>query len=106
MMLSRIQMPLTAKRGEIMEIRIAMQHPMETGYRHDDMGRAIPANVINKLSVTYDGKEIFRAGMGTAISANPYLGFFTIVGNSGAVEFSWVDDKGETGSARVPLTVS
>jgi sulfur-oxidizing protein SoxZ len=104
-MLSRIQMPPKAKRGEIIEIRIAVQHPMETGYRHDDLGRVIPANVVNRLFARYDGNEIFRAEMGTGIAANPYLAFFTIAGNSGNVEFSWVDDKGESGFASMPLTV-
>lgn len=106
MMLSRIQMPLKAKAGEVIEIRIAVQHPMETGYRHDEMGNAIPANVVNRFVCRYGGEEIFRAEMGTGIAANPYLGFFTVARASGDVEFSWVDDKGETGEARVPLTVA
>jgi sulfur-oxidizing protein SoxZ len=105
-MLSRIQMPLKAKTGEVIEIRIAIQHPMETGYRQDEMGKSIPANVVNRLVCNYGGKEIFRAEMGTGIAANPYLAFFTVVGASGDVEFSWMDDKGETGEARVPLTVT
>ena len=106
MMLSRIQMPPKAKPGEIIEIRIAIQHPMETGYRHDELGQAIPANVVNRFVCNYGGNEIFRAEMGTGISANPYLAFFTVAGASGDVEFSWVDDKGETGAARVQLTVT
>ncbi len=104
-MLSRILMPKTAKRGEVIEIRIAIQHPMETGYRHDDLGRAIPANVVNRLLVQYGGNEIFRAEMGTGIAANPYLAFYTVAGNTGNVEFSWSDDTGETGSASALLTV-
>ncbi len=104
-MLSRIQVPPRPRRGETIEIRIALQHPMETGYRHDDLGRTIPANVVNRLSARYDGNEIFRAEMGTGIAANPYIAFFTVAGNSGNIEFSWGDDKGETGSASVLLTV-
>jgi sulfur-oxidizing protein SoxZ len=104
-MLSRIQMPQSAKRGDVIEIRIAIQHPMETGYRHDELGRAIPANVVNRMLVRYGGDEIFRAEMGTGIAANPYLAFFTIAQASGEVEFSWVDDTGETGFAKQTLTV-
>src|SRR5580692_11715569 len=85
MMLSRILMPPKAKPGEIIEIRIAIQHPMETGYRHDELGRPIPANVVNSLVCKYGGNEIFRAEMGTGIAANPYLAFFTIAGTSGDV---------------------
>ena len=105
-MLSRIQMPRKARPGEVIEIRIAIQHPMETGYRHNELGQPIAANVINRLTCKYGGNEIFRAEMGTGIAANPYLGFFTVAGASGNVEFSWVDDKGETGEARVPLVVT
>jgi sulfur-oxidizing protein SoxZ len=106
MMLSRIQMPPKAKPGEVIEIKIAIQHPMETGYRHDELGRAIPANVVNSLVCKYGGNEVFRAEMGTGIAANPYFAFFTVAGASGDVEFSWVDDKGVTGEARVPLNVA
>lgn len=105
MMLSRIQMPPTAKPGDVVEIRFAIQHPMETGYRHDDLGKPIPANVVNRLLVRYGGNEIFRAEMGTGISANPYLAFFTVAGATGDVEFTWMDDKGESGYAKQTLTV-
>src|SRR5580700_7876999 len=106
MMLSRVQMPKTAKPGEIVEIRIAIRHPMETGHRLDEMGRTIPANVVNRLVCNYAGKEIFRTEMGTGIAANPYLAFFAVAKVSGDVEFSWEDDKGETGTATFALTVS
>jgi sulfur-oxidizing protein SoxZ len=106
MMLSRVQIPKTAKPGEVVEIRIAIQHPMETGHRMDEMGHTIPANVVNHFVCKYAGKEIFSAEMGTGIAANPYLAFFTVASVSGDVEFSWVDDKGETGTAAFALTVS
>jgi sulfur-oxidizing protein SoxZ len=106
MMLSRVQMPKTAKPGEIVEIKIAIRHPMETGHRLDESGHTIPANVVNRLVCNYAGKEIFRAEMGTGIAANPYLAFFTVARVSGDVEFSWEDDKGETGAATFALTVS
>ena len=35
MALARIQVPKEAKQGELMIIRIAIQHPMETGFRYD-----------------------------------------------------------------------
>ena len=104
-MLSRVQVPPSVKRGETFEIRIAVQHPMETGYRHDDLGRAIPANVVNRLFARYDGNEIFRAEMDTGIAANPYLAFFTVAGNPGKIEFAWYDDAGEQGFASVELKV-
>ena len=104
-MTARIQVPRQAKRGEAVAIRIAIQHPMETGFRRDDVGRGIPKNVINKLVCRYDGVEVFRAEMGSGISANPYLDFFTLAGASGELVFDWVDDEGKTGSERAQLVV-
>jgi sulfur-oxidizing protein SoxZ len=98
--------PQQAKRGDVIEIKVAIQHPMETGFRFDDGGRSIPKNVINDLVVRYNGVEIFHARMGSGIAANPYLQFCTVAEASGEIEFSWVDDNGERGSERAGITVS
>ena len=104
-MVARVQLPHQAKRGEAFEVRIAIQHPMETGFRYDHAGKAVPKNVINTLVARYNGNEIFRAEMGSGIAANPYLQFFTVAQASGEVEISWVDDAGVRGSERALITV-
>lgn len=104
-MAARVQVPKQARRGEVIEIRIVIQHVMETGYRLDNFGRAIPKNVINNLVARYNGVEIFRAEMGSGIAANPYLQFCARAEASGEIEFSWVDDAGERGSERASITV-
>lgn len=105
MAFARIQLPASAKRGEMIEVRIAIQHPMETGFRFDLMGRAIPKNVINSLVVGYNGAEIFRAEMGSGIAANPYLQFYTLAEASGDFIFKWIDDNGNRGEERASITV-
>ncbi|HEV8519758.1 MAG TPA: thiosulfate oxidation carrier complex protein SoxZ [Burkholderiales bacterium] len=105
-MTARIQMPKQATRGQVVEIRIAIQHPMETGFRRDDGGREIPKNVINKLICRYNGVEVFRAEMGSGVAANPYLDFFVVADASGELVFDWVDDNGMTGSERAPIVVT
>ena len=104
-MVARVQVPQQAKRGEVIEIRIAVQHVMETGYRYDNRGQAIPKNVINTLIARYNGAEIFRAEMGSGIAANPYLQFYARAEASGEIEISWADDAGERGSERASITV-
>jgi sulfur-oxidizing protein SoxZ len=104
-MVARIQLPGQAKRGEVIEVRISIQHPMETGFRYDHAGKAVPKNVINTLTARYDGSEIFRAELGSGIAANPYLQFFTVAQASGEIEFAWVDDAGVSGSERASITV-
>ena len=105
-MVARVQLPDRARRGEVIEVRIAIQHPMETGFRFDLMGRAIPKNVINNLVVRYNGSEIFRAELGSGIAANPYLQFTTVAGDSGGIEVSWVDDAGRRGSERAAINIT
>ena len=38
-MTARIQLPVRARRGEVIEIRLLIQHAMETGYRYDEGGK-------------------------------------------------------------------
>jgi len=104
-MVARVQLPQQAKRGEIIEIRVAIQHPMETGFRFDLSGRAIPKNVINNLSVRYNGSEVFRAELGSGIAANPYLQFFTVAEASGEFVLEWIDDNGIRGLERAAISV-
>ena len=92
-MAARIQIPANAKKGEVVEIRVLIQHPMETGYRHDDVGHLIKRNVINVLSCRYNGVEVFRADLHPAIAANPLLSFSTVATESGTLEFRWTGDN-------------
>ena len=105
-MVARVQVPEEVKRGEAIEIRVAIQHPMETGFRFDLMGRAVPKNVINNLSVRYNGSEVFRAEMGSGIAANPYLQFYTVAEASGEFVFEWMDDAGLRGAERASITIN
>lgn len=105
-MTARIQLPAQARRGEVIEVRILIQHAMETGFRFDDVGKPIPRNVINALSCRYNGVEIFRADMSSGIAANPYLQFYTVAEDSGELVFNWVDDEGRQDSERQRLNVS
>lgn len=105
-MLSRVQVPGIARRGEIITVRIAIQHPMETGYRPDNFGRRIPKNVINNLVCRYNGVEVFRAEMGSGMAANPLLQFHAVAETSGEFVFEWGDDSGQRGSERAMLVVS
>ena len=105
-MVARVSVPATAKQGEVITIRVAIQHPMETGFRFDASGAAIPKNVINQLSCRYNGVEVFRAELGSGIAANPYIEFHVVATRSGKLEFAWTDDTGARGSEAAELTVT
>src|SRR5215471_6100864 len=66
-----INLPESAKRGEVIEIKTLIQHPMETGYRLDSNGARIPRDIINRFRCTYNGEDVFRAELFPAIAANP-----------------------------------
>ena len=104
-MAARIQLPQSARRGEVIEVRVLVQHPMESGYRYDDAGKLIPRNVITTLVCTYNGREILRAEMSQGIAANPYLQFHALANESGDIEISWIDDEGVKGAERQRLNV-
>lgn len=101
-----INAPAQAKRGEIIEIKALILHPMETGYRHDiATGKTIPRDIIHTFVCRYNGEEIFRAELFPAVSANPFLSFFTAATESGTLALSWSDDRGTTQTETVPITV-
>jgi sulfur-oxidizing protein SoxZ len=106
MPITRIAVPPSAKKGEVIEIKTLIQHVMETGHRRDNMGRPIPRDIINRLVVTYDGDEIFRADIFPGVAANPYFAFSTIATGTGDVVVQWTDDKGETITERRKLNVT
>ena len=106
MALARIQLPKEAKRGELVEVRIVIQHPMETGFRRDPAGKRVPRNAIHSLACRYNGDEVFRATLSTGIAANPYLRFFMRAAETGDLDFWWLDDDEQEGSARARLVVT
>jgi sulfur-oxidizing protein SoxZ len=104
-MVARVQLPSQARRGEIIEVRIAIQHRMETGFRFDNSGKPIPKNVVNQIVCRYNDAEVFRAEMGSGVAANPYLQFHTIAEASGEFVFEWVDDAGARGTETARIDV-
>lgn len=104
-MVARVDLPIEAKRGAVVPVRIAILHAMETGYRFDVNGRSIAKNVINTLTCRYLGEIIFRAEMGSGMSANPSVQFYFVAERSGDLEFDWLDDAGERGSHQAAVRV-
>lgn len=106
MMLGRLQVPPSVKKDEPFEIRVLVQHPMETGYRRDLNGQSIPLHIVDKLVCRVTGREIFRAELGSGIAANPYLAFYATAAESGEVEVEWSDNRGDTGRVSAKFQVA
>jgi len=100
-----IKVPAAAKRGEIIEIKTLISHPMESGFRVGPNGVPIPRDIITLFTCAYNGEEIFRAELSPAIAANPFLSFFTIARDSGRLAFHWSGDNGFAATETAAITV-
>ena len=100
-----INIPKRVKTGEIFDIRILIAHPMESGQRRDEYGKAIPRGIIHSFYCNYGGEEVFRAEFFAAIAANPFLSFSARAVESGLLTLSWTDDQGATQFESVEITV-
>lgn len=103
---ARIDVPKTAKRGEIIEIKTLVAHHMETGFRRTHLGVPIPRDIITTFVCLYNGVEVFRAELHPSVSANPYLQFSTVATESGTLEFRWSGDNGFSAVHTTSITVS
>lgn len=104
-MTARITLPPSARRGEVVEVRVLARHAMERGI--DAPGLAIvPRKIIHTFRVTYAGAEIFRMALSPGIAANPYVAFATTAVETGEMRFEWHEDGGEvfTRTARLIVT--
>lgn len=101
-----ITVPKAAKRGEIIEIRTLIAHPMETGHRNDAEGRRLPRDILRRFVCRYGDAVVFEAELFAAVSANPYLVFTTTAVESGTLSFTWEGDKGfaQTETAEIVVT--
>ena len=92
-------------KGEITEVKVLMSHPMETGRRKNDFGDLIPANFIQLVSASINGKQLLEAQWGTGISKNPYLTFHLRGAKVGdVVRVNWTDNFGKTGVGEIAVT--
>jgi sulfur-oxidizing protein SoxZ len=84
----------TEKDG-IVDVKILMRHDMETGQRKDAAGKTVPAWFIQTLNVKAQGKDVFNAHFGSAISKDPFLNFKYKGSKGDKLTVSWLDTKGE-----------
>ena len=100
-----INVPQKARRGEVITIKTLISHVMETGFRHDNVGKPIPRDIITSFICTYNGVVIFDATLYQAIAANPFVTFHTVATESGTIAFKWIGDNGFSQEASAKITV-
>jgi sulfur-oxidizing protein SoxZ len=101
-----INMPKQAQKGQVIEIRVLISHPMESGQRRTDSGEIIPRKIINKFVCAWNGEKVITVDFFPAIAANPFLSFNAVAEASGIVSITWEDDDGSVQTESVPITVT
>ena len=99
-------MKIRAKlKGETVEVKALMNHPMETGLRKDKKtGEVIPAHFIQEVVAKHGDNTVMTAHWSGGVSKNPYIAFkFSGAAAGDNVELTWTDNKGETETASAEI---
>jgi sulfur-oxidizing protein SoxZ len=107
-----INVPPSPKKGEVIEIRALIQHPMQTGYRPDAKGAIIPRDIVRRFTCYFQPADtnaarelVIEADLFPAIAANPYFAFQMVANAKGSLIFNWAGDKNFAQMETVALNV-
>ena len=90
--------------GDSTEVKVLMNHEMETGQRKDAQGKTIPAWFIQNVKVMHNDKVVLNAQWGPAVAKNPFLAFKFKGGAKGdKVKITWVDNRSDTRTDEVTV---
>ena len=90
--------------GDTTEVQALIQHPMDSGFVKDAKGAVIPAHFIQQLTFEHNGKNVFVADWGPAVSKDPYVKFaFKGASKGDELKISWVDNKGASDSTTAKI---
>jgi len=91
----RIRIPSSIKRGDVLRVRSLVIHPMEIVQR-DKAGQPVDKNYhfINKVIVTYNGREMLQADTTQSISENPFFSFAFKPTEPGMLKITFLDTHG------------
>ncbi len=105
MSFARLQWPERIVAGDVVKVRLLVQHPMDTGYLQNLLGQVVPRNIIRVLTCTLGSQEVLRIEPSSGIAANPLFEFFVRATETADMRVAWVDDKGISGSYQQTMTV-
>ena len=90
----RIRVPSSIKTGDVVKVRVLVIHPMEIVQRKD--GKPVDKNYhfINKVLVSYLGKEIAQFETSQSISENPFFSFTFKATEPGPLKVTFLDTHG------------
>lgn len=90
--------------GDSTEVQALIQHPMDSGFVKDSNGKLIPPHYIEVLTFEHDGKAVFTAFWGPAVSKDPYIKFSFKGGKKDdELKVTWVDNLGKSDSSTAKI---
>ncbi len=101
-----VNLPRDIRRGQVVEVRTTLAHPMETGHRRGNGGELVPRNIVRRLEARLNGELVFAADLHPALSANPYVAFPLRAMASGPMVLTWRGDQGFEHSETVAFEVT
>jgi sulfur-oxidizing protein SoxZ len=90
----RIKLPSSIKPGDVIRVRVLVIHPMEIVERKD--GKPVDKNYqfINRVIVSYLGREIAQFETTQSISENPFFAFAVKATEPGPLKVTFLDTHG------------
>ena len=101
-----VNVPKQLRRDDPFEVKVLISHPMESGQRRDELGHAIPRDIINHFICTLDGETVIEMELFPAIAANPFFAFSVTAPKGGTLAMSFIDDHGATQTEMVAIEVT
>ncbi|MDD2867348.1 thiosulfate oxidation carrier complex protein SoxZ [Neomegalonema sp.] len=84
----------TPAKGEIIRVRVQIQHVMESGFRLDWNGAPLERNLLTRFEARLNETLLMEWEPGASISQNPYVEFAFAARESGTLRMLWLDDRG------------
>ena len=83
-------------KADMLDVRVLMVHPMETGQRKDTGGNLVPQHFIQEMTVKLNGRTLIDGQISQAVSRNPVFSFRLKGVKAGdKLEIAWLDNRGE-----------
>ncbi len=91
----RVRVPSSIKPGDVVRVRTLVIHPMERIER-DAKGQVVQKkyNYINKVLVTYLGKQVAAFDTTQSVSENPFFSFAFRATDPGPLKVTFLDTHG------------
>lgn len=92
------------RQGDAINLRMLFGHPMESGQRHDEQGKLIPAYFIQEMTLSADGQTAIDAQLGRSVSRNPVFAFrLSGIRTVDLFSVKWHDNRNESREAHGSL---